>query len=561
MRSKIISSMAVITMLLLLAACSGGGGDDGAKPELTGQFIDSAVTGLYYEASPSGLTGTTDVSGTFKYKAGDTIEFYVGDILIGSASAVPIMTPVTLVVGAVDETHSVVISIAAFLQSLDSDGNLSNGIQIEPAVAAAAEGKTLDFNSAMFAADAAAVLAAMAADAAIVGFNGTLVDPGDAMNHLGDSISTCEHTGTYSGTWVQTTGPDSDNGTWTMSVSATGNVTGSGASNIFLDDNFTMTGSVSPDGTTTAGSTDSGAVFSGTVAADGTLSGSWSNSSFGSSGTFAGTRVGSAVSCSSSSSSDPAPGSGDTPIGGSGDFGSLTMSDQPDAGTVFNAQFGEANLTGGTGTITWLDFEVGAMTSGTGRNLTLLLSGDTPISLALAVVRGNLAGGGVIEEEWAYTLDCTVGDCSGISINSATQEVSFSGVALSVAVAASIPTNSATGPITLNGTLSYATPATEAPGGGSTVDTSAFAGIYTGTYTGEDTGNWTFIIDAFGGLTGTVISDTTGSGLITASVSSTGVISGNGMTGTVSTDGSISGTWPGTPGAVGNNYSGSRISG
>ena len=95
----------------------GGGGDGGAKPELTGQFIDSAVAGLYYEASPSGLMGTTDASGTFKYKAGDTIEFYVGEILVGSAPAVPIMTPVTLVVGAVDETHSVVINIAAFLQS------------------------------------------------------------------------------------------------------------------------------------------------------------------------------------------------------------------------------------------------------------------------------------------------------------------------------------------------------------------------------------------------------------------------------------------------------------
>ena len=128
MRSKIIKSLAVISMLFLLAACGGGGdgGNGGATQELTGQFIDSAVTGLYYEASPSGLTGTTDASGTFKYKAGDTIEFYVGDILIGSAPAEPIMTPVTLVIGAVDETHSVVINIAAFLQSLDSDGNLGS---------------------------------------------------------------------------------------------------------------------------------------------------------------------------------------------------------------------------------------------------------------------------------------------------------------------------------------------------------------------------------------------------------------------------------------------------
>ena len=53
----------------------------------------------------------------------------------------------------------------------------------------------------------------------------------------------------------------------------------------------------------------------------------------------------------------------------------------------------------------------------------------------------------------------------------------------------------------------------------------------------------------------------TGSGPIAASVSSTGVISGNGMTGTISADGSISGTWPGSAGAAGGTYSGSRVSG
>jgi len=79
--------------LLVLSACGGSSSSsDGRNNTLTGQFIDaSAVSGLAYSASPSGLTGTTDAQGSFNYKVGDTVSFSIpggseSSVILGSAS-------------------------------------------------------------------------------------------------------------------------------------------------------------------------------------------------------------------------------------------------------------------------------------------------------------------------------------------------------------------------------------------------------------------------------------------------------------------------------------------
>ncbi|MCD6061369.1 MAG: hypothetical protein K0S16_1680, partial [Moraxellaceae bacterium] len=56
-----------------LAACSGG--DEAASSPATyaGTLTDSAIQGVNFTASPSGLSGTTDVNGQFLYRAGDTV--------------------------------------------------------------------------------------------------------------------------------------------------------------------------------------------------------------------------------------------------------------------------------------------------------------------------------------------------------------------------------------------------------------------------------------------------------------------------------------------------------
>lgn len=92
--------------------------------------------------------------------------------------------------------------------------------------------------------------------------------------------------GTYKGTIS-----GGDTGTFTMTVNTSGNISGSGFSN--LDQaSFSITGLAKNDGSFTSsfGSTSAGATFSGTADQNGNMSGTWSNTSAGLSGTAQGTK-------------------------------------------------------------------------------------------------------------------------------------------------------------------------------------------------------------------------------------------------------------------------------
>lgn len=162
----------------LLTACGGGGGgsNSGGPPAgqgsgggatLTGRFIDGPVAGLRY-TTPT-LSGKTDANGTFVYQAGETVSFFVGDILIGRAPGAATITPFTLAgttpplslletnrairtVNLKSQAGSdrgapveVAANIAAFLQTLDEDGNPSNGQQIPAQIDTLATGVAIDF--------------------------------------------------------------------------------------------------------------------------------------------------------------------------------------------------------------------------------------------------------------------------------------------------------------------------------------------------------------------------------------------------------------------------------
>jgi len=60
------------------------GGDSPALDDEEGYFIDAPAFGLFYRAYPSGLCGTTNRSGMFRYRRGDRITFYVGTFAIGN---------------------------------------------------------------------------------------------------------------------------------------------------------------------------------------------------------------------------------------------------------------------------------------------------------------------------------------------------------------------------------------------------------------------------------------------------------------------------------------------
>jgi hypothetical protein len=140
-------------LLLTLTACGGGGGDSTTTTETvsTGAFIDSAVEGLQYETATR--SGTTNSLGEYDYLAGETVTFSIGGIVLGSAIAGSVVTPLSLVPDATNATNPMVTNIVRLLLSLDSDGDPDNGITISSEVTTAANDLAVDFSVADLSAD------------------------------------------------------------------------------------------------------------------------------------------------------------------------------------------------------------------------------------------------------------------------------------------------------------------------------------------------------------------------------------------------------------------------
>jgi len=132
---KTAITIGALAATLVLAGCGGGGGGDSesASSSQVATFIDSPVSGLEFESSS--VSGITDAYGNFTYKEGERVTFHIGNLYLGSA--VPSnhrVTPLNLVQGATDSSDPRVTRILRTLQSMDSDGNLENGIQIDESV-------------------------------------------------------------------------------------------------------------------------------------------------------------------------------------------------------------------------------------------------------------------------------------------------------------------------------------------------------------------------------------------------------------------------------------------
>ena len=135
----------VVTAALLvsLVGCGGGSGAISPNTQMTGVFLDGPVSGLGYETST--YHGTTGTGGAFSYQDGETVRFFVGDIILCEVEAMPIVTPIDCVDGADDVTHPMVTNMLVFLQSIDFDNNPENGIDINELMHQEAMGMHLDF--------------------------------------------------------------------------------------------------------------------------------------------------------------------------------------------------------------------------------------------------------------------------------------------------------------------------------------------------------------------------------------------------------------------------------
>jgi hypothetical protein len=132
-----------------------------------GYYYDSLVSGLNYESrsedgvTHTGVTGEDDDPGRFSYSEGDTVSFSLGDISLGQIVAKERVTPFDLVgieeraIGGCEvdgvlpedtEAFRRVVNLAVLFQTLDTNGDHTDGIEIRSEVAALFEGSSFELD-------------------------------------------------------------------------------------------------------------------------------------------------------------------------------------------------------------------------------------------------------------------------------------------------------------------------------------------------------------------------------------------------------------------------------
>lgn len=184
--NKVVQMGCTVGLAAALLACgsssssSGGGKKNNNTQTVTGVLSDSPVNGVSY-ATSSGKTGVTQNGGKFDYTLGDTVTFTLGEFVIGSykpTHADETVTPVELTKAIPDTTQRdyALTNLLVLLQSLDTDGDPSNGIDIDPAVLLTEGSLTLTDDPATFAANPALIAA--------LPEGSSVVSPEDANEHF-----------------------------------------------------------------------------------------------------------------------------------------------------------------------------------------------------------------------------------------------------------------------------------------------------------------------------------------------------------------------------------------
>ncbi len=105
--------------LSLLLGC--GNSTSSVDTRGTGYYIDSAVQGINYECG--GIKGITEKDGKFTFETGKDCEFKVADVSLRKVKATALSNNISIL-----ENN---VTVARFLQTIDNDGDATNGIHIE----------------------------------------------------------------------------------------------------------------------------------------------------------------------------------------------------------------------------------------------------------------------------------------------------------------------------------------------------------------------------------------------------------------------------------------------
>jgi hypothetical protein len=141
----------------------------------TGIFLDSAVAGLNYKTASQ--SGQTNELGEFNFQNDETIIFSIGGIDLPSTVARLYLTPLSLY-QTQDINQIEVVNLLRLLQSLDLDGDTSNGIEITESAHQLAAQLNVDFSASDFPQQVAELVSQSGA------VNQELISAESAINHF-----------------------------------------------------------------------------------------------------------------------------------------------------------------------------------------------------------------------------------------------------------------------------------------------------------------------------------------------------------------------------------------
>ena len=125
------SGLSLIVVSTLSITSIGCGSSTSTVPSSeieTGTFIDAPVQGLSYSTTTQ--DGYTNANGEFKYIPGETIEFKLGNLSLGTAVGKSLITPYTLGDSNSTNPSAKTTNIAILLQSLDRNRNTAEVIDV-----------------------------------------------------------------------------------------------------------------------------------------------------------------------------------------------------------------------------------------------------------------------------------------------------------------------------------------------------------------------------------------------------------------------------------------------
>ncbi len=178
-----IRGSCALSFALLTACGGGGGGSDGAPAaspsRTTGYFVDAPVEGIPYQTPSMESPATTGPGGSFRYIPGEAVTFKLGGIELTISEPKRIITPRNIFPEQGDVRLN---NLVRLLMTLDTDGDVSNGITISTQQLSAASNTSLtvdDLSSTDFENTDLGKFAAQQG-----GHGGTVVSETEAENHF-----------------------------------------------------------------------------------------------------------------------------------------------------------------------------------------------------------------------------------------------------------------------------------------------------------------------------------------------------------------------------------------